>query len=111
MDFLSKLAAFFSVDNTAAPPPIPTQTKQTERKRSTTNIKTPKSQKAQAKKLKDVKEESKRPPTFTVNLRLEKPDIIVVENMDSIDADALIFNVSNTLILLNFKIYFYLKNL
>ena len=93
MDFLSKLSAFFSVDQATAAPPIPTQTKQTERKKSTVVPKAPKPYKVSDKKLKGAKEETKHPPTFTVNLRLEKPDIIVVENMDSINTHALIFNV------------------
>jgi len=30
---------------------------------------------------------------MTVNIRIEKPDIILVENMDDIDTNAIIFNV------------------
>ena len=30
---------------------------------------------------------------MTVNIRVEKPDIILVENMDDIDTNAIIFNV------------------
>lgn len=45
------------------------------------------------RQTRERKEEPLRPPTFTVNVRLEKPDIIIVENMDSINTDALIFHV------------------
>lgn len=45
-------------------------------------------------------EENESAPTFTLNLRLEKPDIIIVENMDSIDTDALIFHVITKLVLI-----------
>ena len=41
-----------------------------------------------------MEEGHERPPTFTINLKVEKPDIIIVENMDSIDTEALIFHVT-----------------
>lgn len=40
---------------------------------------------------------------LTINLKIEKPDIVLVEHMDNIDTNALILNVSICL--------FYLKNL
>lgn len=38
---------------------------------------------------------------MTVNIRVEKPDIILVENMDDIDTNAIIFNVCT----MKFKFY------
>ncbi|KAK6631306.1 hypothetical protein RUM44_005832 [Polyplax serrata] len=73
MDFLHKLKDFFTVEGLGDE-----------------NYDTQKSVKQIENKTKLPKnEESPRPPTFTINLRLEKPDIIIVENMDSIDTDAL----------------------
>lgn len=37
---------------------------------------------------------SERPSQMTINLKIEKPDIILVEHMDSIDTNAIILNVS-----------------
>lgn len=35
-----------------------------------------------------------KPTQMTINLKLEKPDIILVEHMDNIDTNAIIVNVS-----------------
>jgi vacuolar protein sorting-associated protein 13A/C len=46
---------------------------------------------------------SSPPPSskMTVNIRVEKPDIILVENMDDIDTSAIIFNVCTMKVKLN----------
>ena len=92
MDFLSKLTGFFVIDQTESNTshPIPAQSKQTERQRRAAIAKSPM---VSDKKSKGVREDIKCTPTFVVNLRFERPDIVVVENMDSINTDALIFNV------------------
>lgn len=81
MDILHKLKEFFTIQDSNDSMDIET-------------FGTSKTLKSKEHELKFLREDdSERPPTLTVNLKLEKPDIIVVENMDSIDTDALVFHV------------------
>ncbi|KAF5289221.1 hypothetical protein FQR65_LT00109 [Abscondita terminalis] len=76
VDYLLKVADFFTAEE--------------EKKSSVTPVV------ASSKSVKNVRSTSNKPKksdaTMTLNLRVEKPDIILVEHMDSIDTNALILN-------------------
>lgn len=83
VDYLLKVAEFFT--DTATPPEtVPAATSATTLK--TTDSKT-QSQKANV-------ETEENPVQMTVNLKVEMPDIVLVEHMDNIDTNAMILNVS-----------------
>lgn len=52
------------------------------------------------------KTEATKTTMFTINLKVEQPDIVLVEHMDNIDTRALILNVSKVL-----YIIYYLSNI
>lgn len=97
MDFISKLLMFFQIDDPACTQSsIQVQAKQNEVKRIGSSGKHAKAVSVgKTREKRDDTEEVDRLPTFTVNIRLEKPDIIIVESMDSPDTEALVFNVSS----------------
>lgn len=78
-----KIADFFKTSPETIPPSKISQSK------STVNI-TSKSKVALP--LEPVN--ATKPTQMTINLKLEKPDIILVEHMDNIDTNAIIVNVS-----------------
>lgn len=58
---------------------------------------------ASNKQIQKINEVQENPIQMTVNLKVEMPDIILVEHMDSIDTNAMILNVKyQTNILLSF---------
>jgi len=92
-----KLADFFT--SGIASPDISTENASAEIVTLRTNHQTeiPKAKKATvAKSTSSATTANASPPPssmMTVNIRIEKPDIILVENMDDIDTNAIIFNV------------------
>lgn len=82
MDYLMKLAAFFK-------PPV-------DEPESTTKI-----QKSQAATSVHKLAQAQQPPNLankqqmTINLKIEKPDIILIEKTDDINTKAIVLNVSN----------------
>lgn len=91
VDYLLKIADFFNM------PQEESQVKKAVSTKSTTNV----SMKSSAMKGLKSKtslpapepEKSEQSTQMTVNLKLEKPDIILVEHMDNIDTNAIIVNV------------------
>lgn len=85
MDYLLKIADFFNVPQEKSEP----APKITTTSKSSTTL-TSKS------KMSVLVEPAKsdKPIQMTINLKLEKPDIILVEHMDSINTNAIIVNVS-----------------
>lgn len=88
MDFLLKISEFFTFDDeekkSLHAPSKQVPVKSSSSQRSTTKAATV-----------AVKKESK----MTLNLRVEKPDIVLVEHMNSIDTNALFLNVRVCIVL------------
>lgn len=81
VDYLMKVAEFF----TSALP-------KTNEEKASVKTSATKSLSSRSKSNAAVVQESQT--QMTINLKIEKPDIILVEHMDNIDANALILNVS-----------------
>ncbi|KAF7282566.1 hypothetical protein GWI33_002356 [Rhynchophorus ferrugineus] len=82
VEYLMKLAEFFATSedkkSTASKPPI--------------DVKTTASAKKSASKATVQSTEQKAASQITLNLKIEKPDIILVEHMDNIDTNAMILS-------------------
>ncbi|XP_018574731.1 vacuolar protein sorting-associated protein 13 isoform X2 [Anoplophora glabripennis] len=87
VDYLMKLAEFFSTAGTKKPA-ITTENKQSQTKLEESKQSLPEKQ-------------PEKESQMTINLKLEKPDIILVEHMDNIDTNAMILN-SEILVKLRF---------
>lgn len=81
MDYLLKVAEFFTADT---PPP-----KETDAALKVHKVQSSRTVVAKSEPVLEQKEQR-----LTLNLKVEKPDIILVEHMDNIDTNALILNVS-----------------
>ncbi|KAF2903862.1 hypothetical protein ILUMI_02321 [Ignelater luminosus] len=82
VDYLLKIADFFTGMQPSE------EASKAQKARSASSIKDTSSSRTSAKSAAITEKES----TMTVNLRIEKPDIVLVEHMDNIDANALILN-------------------
>jgi len=101
LSYLMKVADFFT--SGMAPSPTSSEDASVEVVTSTSlsshpNVKSSKASKAQVSKPKSSATNADAgpappPPMITVNIRVEKPDIILVENMEDLDTNAIIFNV------------------
>lgn len=92
-----KIAAFFAINENAAQDP------------EISTIKTQKAAHLNAKPKQEVSSNAsplvqEATKSITLNLKVEKPDIILVERMDNINANALILNVS-IIIFINLFMY------
>lgn len=96
VDYLLKIADFFNVpqeqENVNKPVPV---------SKSTTAVSSKSKLTLQQEPIK-----SENPSQMTINLKLEKPDIILVEHMDNIDTNAIIVNVSFDVKITNVSFYF-----
>lgn len=89
VDYLLKLGEFFKTEE-AEKPVGPSKSKIIQVKSSTTVFRTETSKPS----LPVASEQQPQAETqMTINLKLEKPDIILVEHMDNIDTNAMILNV------------------
>lgn len=91
IDYLLKISNFFVGADTKAKPTTPVPSKSTGQSlasgapsRATLTVPAPEN----AKDLEKISQ-----TVMTVNVKLEKPDIILVEAMDDADANALVLNV------------------
>lgn len=82
VDYLLKIAEFFTTSLAEAQPDI-------QKSKSVTST----SSRSVTSASKTSAAPSDKESTMTLNLRIEKPDIILVEHMDNIDTNALILNV------------------
>lgn len=98
VDYLLKIADFFTGAMQSGE-----EASKVQNTRSTSSIKETPSSRSSAKTAVVTEKET----TMTVNLRIEKPDIVLVEHMDNIDTNALILNVNS---LSNSYYYFHHDN-
>lgn len=91
IDYLLKISNFFVGADAKAKPTAPVPSKSTGQSlsssapsRATLTVPAPEN----AKDLEKISQ-----TVMTVNVKLEKPDIILVEAMDDVDANALVLNV------------------
>lgn len=85
VDYLLKVADFFNIpeDQQANKVVVSTSTKSSSTVASKSKI-----------TLQSEPVKTDKPNQMTINLKLEKPDIILVEHMDNINTNAVIVNVS-----------------
>lgn len=87
VDYLMQLAQFFQMPEEEQATPAPVVDPRSKAIQSNTTIQSA-----------AVQTEG----TMTINLKVEKPEIVLVEHMDSIDTEAMILNVSECFMVITF---------